>query len=163
MLPSTLMECLTPRRRQCPFNPEVDSRLVYGYAEPFSRTGRQKRIVARSLRSSMFAVNHPAWQSPPGTVIELPALNGHAGDVYAVAFSPDGNQNSQGMGCGQRRYGMWSTGGSCGRSTVIRIPSVLWPSLGMASAWPLPVGDNTAKIWDGFSGQVVGHPGRPFW
>ena len=23
----------------------------------------------------MFAVNHPAWQSPPGTVIELPALS----------------------------------------------------------------------------------------
>ena len=91
MLPSTLMECFDAWReeayKQDPFDPEVESRLVFGYAEPLSRTGRQKGVAARSLRSQHVHRQSSGVAKPGGN-----------GDRIAGADLRDSSQGRQGIG-----------------------------------------------------------------
>ena len=115
------------------------------------------------------------WDSATGK--ELFALKGHAGGVWSVAFSPDGQRLASASTASRQTVKIWdsATGkelfalkGHAGRSRA-------WRSARTASAWRRGAYDQTVKIWDSATGKELfalkGHarlvyergvqPGRP--
>jgi formate hydrogenlyase transcriptional activator len=79
MLPSTLMECFDAWREEAykqAIRPIPKSSLGWflDMLNRFRGPEDRKESLLEVFDPSMFTVDHPAWQSPPGTVIELPAL-----------------------------------------------------------------------------------------
>ena len=79
MIPSTLMKCFDAWREEAykqAIAPISKSSLTW-YLEMmngFRGPEERKESLLEVFDPSMFTVNHPAWQTPPGTGIELPAL-----------------------------------------------------------------------------------------
>ena len=79
MLPSTLMECFDAWREEaykqasCS-TPKSSPGWFLDMLNRFRAPEDRKDSLLEVFDPSMFTVDHPAWQSPPGTVIELPAL-----------------------------------------------------------------------------------------
>ena len=79
MLPSTLMECFDAWREEAHKQairsiPKSSLGWFLDMLNRFRGPEDRKESLLEVFDPSMFTVNHPAWQSPPGTVIELPAL-----------------------------------------------------------------------------------------
>ena len=79
MLPSTLMECFDAWREEAYKEairsiPKSSPGWFLDMLNRFRGPDDRKELLLEVFGPSMFTVNHPAWQSPPGTVIELPAL-----------------------------------------------------------------------------------------
>ena len=79
MLPSTLMECFDAWREEAYKEairsiPKSSPGWFLDMLNRFRTPEDRKESLLEVFDPSMFTVNHPAWQSPPGTVIELPAL-----------------------------------------------------------------------------------------
>jgi hypothetical protein len=78
MLPSTLMECFDAWREAAYKQairsiPKSSLGWFLDMLNRFRGPEDRKESLFKVFDPSMFSVNHPAWQSPAGTVIELPA------------------------------------------------------------------------------------------
>jgi hypothetical protein len=79
MLPSTLMECFDAWREEAYKQairsiPKSSLGWFLDMLNRFRGPEDRKESLFEVFDPSLFTVDHPAWQSPPGTVIELPAL-----------------------------------------------------------------------------------------
>jgi hypothetical protein len=86
-LPGTLMECLDAYREEAYRQtlssiPKTTVAWFLDMLNRFRGPEDRKESLLKVFDPSMFTVNHPAWERPPGTSIDLPAL---ASEVAANA------------------------------------------------------------------------------
>jgi len=79
ILPSTLMECFDAYREEkyreaIKTVPEATLAWFLDMLNRYRGSEDKKESLLEVFDPSMYTENHPAWESPPGTVIELPAL-----------------------------------------------------------------------------------------
>lgn len=87
ILPSTLMECFDAYRDEkyreaIKTIPEATLAWFLDMLNRYRGSEDKKESLLEVFDPSMYTENHPAWESPPGTVIELPALTS---EVVALA------------------------------------------------------------------------------
>lgn len=87
ILPSTLMECFDAYREEkykeaIKTIPEATLAWFLDMLNRYHGPEDKKESLVEVFDPSMYTENHPAWDSPPGTVIELPALTS---EVVALA------------------------------------------------------------------------------
>jgi hypothetical protein len=79
ILPGTLMECFDAYREEAYRQalssiPKTTVAWFLDMLNRFRGPDDRKESLLEGFDPSMFTVNHPAWERPPGTVIDLPAL-----------------------------------------------------------------------------------------
>src|ERR1700739_3541435 len=87
ILPSTLMECFDAYREEkyreaIKTVPEATLAWFLDMLNRYRGPEDRKESLLEVFDPFMYTENHPAWDSPPGTVIELPALTS---EIVAMA------------------------------------------------------------------------------